>query len=137
MAQTSRSTTERARILRRDATKAERMLWRLLRDRALDGWRFRRQHPIKPYFADFASLEAGLIVEADGGHHAESAHDEVRRRFLEAKGWRILRFWNNDITDSPEGVLAAISAALGPHHRTASRFDPPPRSAQGREDDAS
>jgi len=87
-----------ARILRRDATDAERVMWRLLRDRRLSGVKFRRQVPIGPFVADFASIEQKLVVELDGGQHAESKRDARRDSFLRTKGWRIMRFWNNDVT---------------------------------------
>jgi very-short-patch-repair endonuclease len=118
------STTKQARSLRRNATDAERILWRGLRYDRL-GWRFRRQHSIPPYIVDFACIEARLIVEADGGQHAESSGDRVRNAYLHRRGWRILRFWNNDIIENPEGVLQAIAAALGPHP------SPPPRAGEG------
>jgi len=105
--------SQRARELRNDATDTERALWRVLRDRQL-GWRFRRQFVIAPYIVDFACPEARLVVEADGGHHAEPGDHDWRDAFLENKGWRILRFWNNDIVDNRDGVLHRIMEALGP-----------------------
>ena len=96
-------------------TDAEKRLWSRLRDHKLEGWPFRRQHPIPPYVADFAVIEARLIVEVDGGQHAESRRDDARDRYLAAKGWRVLRFWNNDVLANIEGVLATISMALGQH----------------------
>ncbi|HYG91676.1 MAG TPA: endonuclease domain-containing protein [Azospirillum sp.] len=102
----------RARELRTQPTDAERKLWRMLRGSQLGGWRFRRQHPIPPYIADFACLEAKLVVEADGGQHADSAYDDVRDRHLRSLGWRVLRFWNNEVLSNPEGVAQMILAAL-------------------------
>jgi very-short-patch-repair endonuclease len=99
-------------------TDAEHALWREFRHDQL-GCRFRRQHPIPPYIADFACVEAKLIVEADGGQHADS-HDPARDDYLWQQGWRILRFWNNDILQNRTGVLRAIAAAL------AERDPPPP-----------
>jgi very-short-patch-repair endonuclease len=96
-------------------TEAERRLWIRLRDHQLNGWSFRRQHPIPPYFADFACVEGRLIVEVDGGQHAESKLDMVRGRYLVERGWRMIRFWNNDVLANTEGVLQQILAALGPH----------------------
>jgi very-short-patch-repair endonuclease len=101
-------------------TDAERRLWARLRDHRLDGWSFRRQHPIPPYIADFACLEAGIVVEIDGGQHAASARDKVRDDYLMGRGWRVLRFWNNDVLANTEGVLTQLLASLGPH---------PPRNA--------
>jgi very-short-patch-repair endonuclease len=113
-----RSMTRRSRELRRNTTDAERALWRELRHDQL-GRRFRRQHPIPPYIADFACVEAKLIVEVDGGQHGES-HDQGRDQCLHKQGWRILRFWNNDVLNNRAGVLHIIAAAL------AERDPPPP-----------
>ena len=101
-----------ARVLRRDATEAERIMWRLLRDRRLGGVKFRRQVPIGPFIADFASIEHRLVVELDGGQHADSKIDVRRDRFLKADGWRVVRFWNNDVMGNREGVLETILDAL-------------------------
>src|SRR5579864_8634919 len=88
---------ERARDLRQDATAAERRLWSALRDRRLRGYRFRRQHPIGNCIVDFACTQHRLIIEADGGQHADNENDRRRTAWLESEGWRVLRFWNNDI----------------------------------------
>lgn len=101
-----------ARRLRRDMTDAERILWRRLRSRELIGWKFRRQHPIGRYIVDFICLEAGLVVELDGGQHAESHADAVRTEFLEDAGYRVLRFWNNDVLTQTDAVLAVVLDAL-------------------------
>ena len=102
----------RPRQLRRDATDAERRLWLALRDRRLQGVKFRRQEPIGPYVADFLCPEHGLVVEVDGGQHATA--DESRRdAFIEAEGFRILRFWNNEVLGNLEGVLTRIVEAVG------------------------
>src|SRR5277367_6680388 len=87
----------RARAMRRAPTGAERRLWRLLRDRRLDGLKFRRQVPIGPYIVDFLCVGARLIVEADGSQHNESPHDEVRDASLARGGWKVLRFWNHEV----------------------------------------
>ena len=102
-----------ARRLRRDQTDVERRLWSHLRHRRLDGWKFRRQEPIDVYFADFVCKDAMLIVELDGSQHAEerAEHDEIRTRKLTKLGYRVLRFWNNDVTGNLEGVLIAILEA--------------------------
>lgn len=95
-------------------TEAETRLWSRLRNRRLNGWVFRRQHPVTPFVADFACVEARLIVEVDGGQHAESVQDRARDRYFATKEWRVLRFWNNDVLANTEGVLQQILAALAP-----------------------
>ena len=105
--------TQRSRTLRRDQTDAERKLWRLISNRQLGGFKFRRQVPIDRYFADFACVEAKLVVELDGGQHAERAdYDAERTREMELAGWEIIRFWNNQIMDEPLGVLESILLEL-------------------------
>ena len=115
-----------ARQLRGNLTIAERALWRELRQHQL-GVRFRRQFPIPPYIVDFACIEARLIVEADGGQHASAAADLRRNARLSAQGWRILRFWNNDILSNRAGVLQTIAEALGTYPHP----DPPPLAGEG------
>lgn len=104
-----------ARGLRREATDAERALWRCLRAGQLEGTKWRRQHPIPPYVVDFCCVAARLVVELDGGQHDEP-RDAPRTRALEARGWRVLRFWNNDVLLHPDEVVDAIWRTLG--HRT-------------------
>ena len=105
--------THRARDLRAKSTDAERKLWSILRSRQLAGCKFRRQLPIDRYFADFACRETMLIVEVDGSQHmAEAAYDAERTRVLEIAGWRVLRFWNNDVLVNIEGVADAILAEI-------------------------
>lgn len=101
-----------ARRLRQTLTDAERRLWSALRGRQLGGWKFRRQHPVGPYILDFACLEGRLAVEADGGQHADSHYDERRSLWLIDQGWRVVRFWNNDILQNTEGVLTEILRVL-------------------------
>ncbi len=101
-----------ARRLRGDLTDAERLLWRRLRGRELLGWKFRRQHPVGRYIVDFVCVEAGVVVELDGGQHADSPRDATRTRFLEATGLLVLRFWNNDVLTQTDAVLAVILAAV-------------------------
>jgi very-short-patch-repair endonuclease len=108
-----RKTIVRARRLRTESTDAERALWRMLRMRQM-GWRFRRQYPITPYIVDFACLEAKLIVEADGSQHALPGDHDRRDAFLRKQGWRVLRFWNNEILLNPSGVFQVIAETLGP-----------------------
>ncbi|WP_452009643.1 endonuclease domain-containing protein [Azospirillum largimobile] len=101
-----------ARRLRTTMTDAERRLWARLRNRQLAGAKFRRQFPIGPFVADFACLECRLIVEADGGQHADSVSDARRTVWLAEHGWRVLRFWNTDILTCTDDVLATILAAI-------------------------
>ncbi len=109
---TNRSFT---RTLRRNQTEAEARLWRYLRNRRLAGVKFRRQFPIAAYVADFVCLEHLLIIEIDGGQHAEHVQRDLKRtRYLESRGYRILRFWNNDVLQNMEGVLLSITRALTP-----------------------
>jgi len=91
-------TTERARSLRRKQTDAERTLWRALRSRRLEGFKFKRQVPLGRYIADFMCFECKLIVELDGSQHLEQvAYDGERRRWLAAQGYRVVRYWNVDV----------------------------------------
>jgi very-short-patch-repair endonuclease len=101
---------ERARAARRSPTIAERKLWGGLRRNAL-GWYFRRQHPIPPYVVDFACFAAKVVVEADGGQHAEPGEHAARDAGLAGQGWRVLRFWNNEILENLPGVLMRIKEA--------------------------
>jgi very-short-patch-repair endonuclease len=99
----------RAKQLRQQPTDAEAKLWSRLRYKQLDGFRFRRQAPIGPYIVDFFCPTAKLIVEVDGGQHADKRdYDERRTEWLEERGYRVLRFWNNDVLENIEGVLAEI-----------------------------
>ena len=104
--------SERARSSRRGQTDAERRLWFALRSRRLAGYKFRRQHPINGFVVDFACTRYRLIVEADGGQHADNPGDVRRAFILEAQGWRVLRFWNNDILSNTEGVVETILREL-------------------------
>ena len=101
-----------AKAMRHIATDAEKKLWRLLRSRQLDAAKFRRQVPIEDYIVDFACHEKRLIVEVDGGQHADNAKDIARDKRLVAAGYRVLRFWNNDVLSNPNGVLEAILAEI-------------------------
>jgi primosomal protein N' (replication factor Y) len=101
-----------ARQLRRNQTDAENRLWRHLRSRRLLGLRFRRQHPIGPYFADFACLELRLVVELDGGQHADprgQERDRARTAAIEERGYEVIRFWDNDVLRDTPAVLASIA----------------------------
>ncbi len=105
----------RARQLRRAMTDAERKLWWHLRELKIGSGHFRRQATIGPYFADFACHESKLVIEVDGSGHMESqavVSDQTRTRFLEAHGYRVLRFWNTDVLTNPQGVMTVIVEAL-------------------------
>ena len=104
-----------ARELRQKYTDAEKALWMKLRNRQLEGVKFRRQQPIGSYIVDFASFERSLIIEIDGGQHNEDrtkGRDEERTIRLEERGYRIIRFWNNEVLTNPEGVLEKIRKTL-------------------------
>jgi very-short-patch-repair endonuclease len=106
---------ERARRLRHDLTETEAVLWRALRGDQLLGHKFRRQQTIGPYIVDFVDLGTKLIVELDGGQHADAVdYDERRDAWLMSEGYRVLRLWNNDVTENLEGVLTRIVEALSP-----------------------
>ena len=98
-----------AKRLRHAATDAERLLWLHLKGRQLAGHKFRRQFPIAGYITDFATVEAKLVIELDGGQHADAAaYDQVRTRKIETNGYRVLRFWNDDVLLRTELVLEEI-----------------------------
>ncbi|RAZ75109.1 endonuclease domain-containing protein [Mesorhizobium atlanticum] len=99
-----------ARSMRREPTEAEDRLWQELRGRRLDKIKFRRQVPIGRYVADFVCAEAKLIVEIDGSQHAESRHDQERDAALKARGFRVLRFWNDDVLKELDAVCDTIIA---------------------------
>ena len=111
--------TRLARQLRKNLTAAEQKLWRYLRLRSLGRFKFVRQEPIGPYIVDFVCREKRLVVEIDGGQHAESRCDVVRDHWLAEHRYRVLRFWNNEVLGNIEGVwdtiFAAASAAAPPH----------------------
>jgi very-short-patch-repair endonuclease len=106
--------TRRSRSLRSGMTDAEQALWLRLRGRQLLGLKVRRQLPIGPYIVDFCVPAAHLIIEADGGQHADDVADARRTAYLQSQGWRVLRFWNNDILADIDGVLGEIMKALQP-----------------------
>ena len=106
------------------------MLWRALRAAALPV-RVRRQHPIGRHIADFAVPSRKLVVEVDGGQHASAqAHDDARTRTLEARGWRVIRFWNSDVMSNLDGVLETIAAELR-EPPSSPRPSPPRRGGEG------
>lgn len=102
---------QRAKRLRDNPTEAERRLWDRLRRRQIEGFRFRRQQPIGPYIVDFYCSDARLIVEVDGGQYSADA-DRERTRWLEERGYRVIRFWNNDVIDNIDGVLQRLAELL-------------------------
>ncbi|MFG6656444.1 endonuclease domain-containing protein [Scandinavium sp. M-37] len=102
-----------ARQLRRELTQEERKLWYLLRSRRFAQYKFRRQHPFEPYILDFACCEARLVIELDGGQHeAQLGYDRRRTQFLNQRGWRVLRFWNNELWENEVAVLERILEVL-------------------------
>jgi len=102
-----------ARRLRREPPVTERLLWALLRDRRLEGLKFRRQVPLGRYVADFLCPRHRLVIEADGPHHEDSLHEQARDAWLRAQGFRVLRFDNRRIQAAPDAVLAEILGACG------------------------
>lgn len=120
-----------AKVLRANPTDAERLLWSRLRGKRLGPLRFRRQQAIGPYIADFFCPSARLVIELDGGQHGTKdgvLHDEARTRFLHARGYRVLRFWNGDVLRNLDGIVAVILAAAGPLPEIrCADFDPPSR----------
>ena len=123
------SLSSNARALRTNSTDAECCLWYYLRNRRMSGYRFRRQMPVGSYIADFVCLRARLIVEIDGGQHAEFLLDDLERtRDLAHRGFRVIRFWNNEVLQRTEAVLESILEALiqaCPHP------DPLPQAGEG------
>ncbi len=99
---------------RKNQTDAERRLWSILRSHRLKGWKFKRQEQLGDFIVDFVCFGARLIVEADGSQHAGHANDVIRTEWLEGQGFRVIRFWNNDILLNPDSVATAILAALEP-----------------------
>jgi very-short-patch-repair endonuclease len=120
--------------MRKNPTEAERVLWRLLRNKRFAGWKWKRQERIGSYIVDYVCYEARLIVEADGAQHIDNSHDETRDAWLRAQGFDLLRFFNNDILASSDSVLTSIlthlatDGASSPASRTPS---PRPSPARG------
>ncbi len=119
----SRNENQRARRLRTQTTDAENRLWTRLRRRQIDGFRFRRQVPVGGYILDFACLRAWLVIEVDGSQHREALErDDRRTAWLESRGFRVLRFWDNAVLQETDGVLESIRGAL---------LAPPPPEGEG------
>ena len=113
MKRISSRTAKNSRRLRKNMTDVERILWKEVRGSQLLGYKFRRQHPIDNYIVDFVCLELKIIIELDGSHHFEQAeYDYIRSNYLMGKGFRVLRFWNNDVLYNVEGVLITIFQLL-------------------------
>ena len=113
MPESPRRPTSRAQELRNGATDAERLLWRHLSRRQLGGFKFSRQMPVGPFVCDFLCRARGLVIELDGGQHADQAErDNQRTKFLESQGLTVIRFWNNDVTANTVGVLEHILTTL-------------------------
>jgi very-short-patch-repair endonuclease len=111
-----KSLTGIARGLRKRSTDAEQQLWRNLRKRQIAGFKFRRQQPLGRYVVDFVSLEKKVLVEVDGGQHAHDPDDRIRDAWLQAEGYRVLRFWDNQVFNDMEAVLDIIrDVLLTPH----------------------
>ncbi|MEO6360096.1 MAG: endonuclease domain-containing protein [Sphingomicrobium sp.] len=137
MSEPQRRPTRRAQQLRNEATPAERLLWKHLSRRELQGFKFSRQIPVGPFICDFLCPERMLVVELDGGQHSErTSQDAERTVYLQQQGLTVIRFWNNDVVENIEGVLLAI---LGQLENLTSRFKSPlplaggeePRSGEG------
>jgi very-short-patch-repair endonuclease len=106
-------TREFAKALRKQMTDAERLLWRHLRNRALGGWKFKRQYPVGPYIVDFVCLDKNVVIEVDGGQHAENEKlDRQRSAYLNKMGYKVFRFWNNEVLQATEAVLSSIFSTL-------------------------
>jgi very-short-patch-repair endonuclease len=130
----SSSGVSTARALRARMTDAERKLWFALRDRRFANFKFRRQVPVGPFVADFICYTARVVVEVDGGQHADSSTDDRRDRWFAANDFMVLRFWNNDVLSNLEGVLTSILDILRertPHPARAARGRPSPARGEG------
>ncbi len=101
-----------ARRLRKNSTDTERYLWRYLRNRQIEGVKFRCQQQLGKYIVDFVNLENKMVIEVDGGQHADNSSDKIRDEWLSAEGYKVLRFWDNEVFNNLEGVLESIRAVL-------------------------
>ncbi|RLA13294.1 MAG: hypothetical protein DRQ59_05645 [Gammaproteobacteria bacterium] len=128
---------QKARQLRVNSTDAEYRLWRQIRNRQQEGWKFRRQMPFDHYIADFVCAELKLIIEIDGGQHAEARlYDDERTEYLQSKGYQVVRFWNNEVLGNTDGVLERIVMILAQREKELNAPSPQPsakrRTASGR-----
>jgi very-short-patch-repair endonuclease len=115
-----------ARSLRKKSTDTEQCLWRHLRDRQVEGFKFRRQQPVGRYVVDFVNLEKKVVIELDGGQHAVNPSDKLRDEWFRGEGYEVLRFWDNEVFSNLEGVLDSIrNVLLTPHP------DPLPQGERG------
>jgi adenine-specific DNA-methyltransferase len=122
---------DRARRLRREQTDVEKALWQALRSRQLDTLKFRRQHTIGPFIADFCCVKSKLIIELDGEQHAlDTDADERRSDFLAQRGYRVLRFWNHEVLTNIQGVLERILESTRHHSKSPSSSPSPPAGAK-------
>lgn len=112
MAKTNPQLLERARAMRSNMPQPERELWTALRAKRFAATKFTRQVVIGPYIADFVCRSHKLIIELDGATHSDPSRDDYRTTYLASKGYRVIRFWNNDVMTNLEGVLAALGEAL-------------------------
>lgn len=125
----------RARSLRHNPTEAETRFWNLVRNRSVEGRKFVRQYPIGPFFVDFACRDSLLVVEIDGSQHADDPSDIRRTAFINAEGFAVLRFWNNEVLSNLDGVHATLRAAIdGTFPSPGWRFSPATLSPMGRGD---
>ncbi|RLA21088.1 MAG: DNA (cytosine-5-)-methyltransferase [Gammaproteobacteria bacterium] len=115
MSRLSPRTKTNARSLRKNMTNVERLLWGELRCRQLQGFKFRRQHPLGRYIVDFVCIELKLVIELDGGQHSEQQdYDERRSQWLGQRDFKVVRFWNNDVIENLEGVMERLCCCLPP-----------------------
>jgi very-short-patch-repair endonuclease len=112
-----RPSTKRARHLRQAQTTAEKLFWHGVKAKRFESYKFRRQFPIGDYFVDFACVSAKLVVEIDGGQHCDSVADVKRTEYIERKGYKVIRFWNDEILRNIEGVLTSLSLTLSRRER--------------------
>ena len=122
---------QRARALRKQMTDAERLLWSYLRNRELGGWKFRRQYPVGPFIVDFICPEKNIVIEVDGGQHGENQElDEERSAYLNKMGYKVFRFWNNEVLQETEAVLDSIFAILTKEKQNSPSPQPSPPSGE-------
>ena len=124
-----------AQKLRNNLTEVEKRLWKYLRNKQLDGLKFRRQQPVGPYIVDFINLEKRLIIEVDGGQHAKSIQKDLERdAWFQQQNFKVLRFWDNEVLENMEGVLESIKekcslSSLTPSTKGVEEITPPPTSS--------